>query len=244
MNIVGWSVRFAVDDSRARAISAMMKTPLAPELRGLTFSGPSPDDADEPSTITFEINAPDGNNARILAQHLLGKAKVAAGLKPDPSPVVWIAPLADDSQSSHRFLAAAEELVESGEYDLAVIAAQIHLEAHVSTLARLAAAPQSSPLAKAAVENQRAWAPHNRSAQPLLEAMFGKRVTAFPRWADYLAHVKRRNDVAHRGQSVDIASARHSMEIVSEFWLWLNDLAASARDGAAPSPASSPKYST
>lgn len=226
----GWSVRFVVDERESGAISSMLKIGLVHDVRRLSLSDPSSDDTNEPSTVTFELDAQDGREARILAQHLLGRVKTAAGLKADSSALVWVAPLAGDSESSHRFLEAAEEFMDAERYDMAVVAAQIHLEVHVLTLVDEAMASERSPVARAAVARQRGWAPHHPLAQPLLDAVFGMKVDAFPRWPEYLAHVKRRNDVAHSGQSVDSESAKDSVAVVSEFWFWLNQAAEGARD--------------
>lgn len=47
-----------------------------------------------------------------------------------------------------------------------------------------------------------------------------------------MAHVTRRNDIAHGGQDVDEAAARESIEVVEDFWLWLNDLSLGALSGS------------
>lgn len=230
MAVLTWSVRFAENEADARALSpsSVAQVAFAAEVHGIKFSRPSNDDPGEPSTITFEIDAIDGNDARLRAQHLLLKAKRAAGLKEELSPVVWVALLSGrgGSDSGHRFLEAAEELIVDGRYDLAVVAAQVHLEAHVAALVKATMASEPSELVRAVYERQRGWAPHSQAARSLLELLLGLRMEEFPRWADYKAHVRRRNDVVHEGQAVDVDSAKTSVSIALDFWLWINRAAA------------------
>jgi hypothetical protein len=137
--------------------------------------------------------------------------------------------------SSHRFLEHARTLFESEDgYDLAVVAAQIHLEIQVKILVEQATASDASRLKGALVGQRHTWAPHDRWMRAILEALFGVRVTDYPRWGDYDAHLTRRNDVIHSGQDVDEDAARESIELVEHFWLWLNEVAT----GASASPAS------
>lgn len=72
------------------------------------------------------------------------------------------------------------------------------------------------------IEARHSWAPHDRLVQALLKALFQVNVTVdYPRWKEYRDHLDRRNDIAHRGQEVDPASARASIEVVTDLWLWL-----------------------
>jgi len=229
MPTLTWSVRFAVDDADANAMSAVGHlVAVEREVRGLHFEAPPQTDPDGPATVTFELVERDAKSARLLAQYFLSKAKRAAGLKDDWSPVVWVAVLASTTESSgHRFLDAARELVDAEHYDIAVVAAQIHLEAHVAVLARASAinAEQTGDAVSAHEQKRRGWPPHRLQTRRLLEPLFGVEMHRFPRWAEYLAHVSRRNDVVHHGRAVDRDSALTSLEIVQSFWLWLNEAA-------------------
>ena len=217
-----WSVRLAVAESDAGPISRELAVAWTGEVHRLVMRA---GEDGEPDTVTFELDAANAQAARIVAQHSLGKVRAAAGLPVRESPVLWVAPLLGGSESSHRFLSHAEDLVEENAFDLAVVAAQIHLEVQVATLVRRAIAAHSSPLVHALAERQRGWPPHDRWAQPVLEALFDVRMTTFPRWREYNAHVSRRNDVAHGGQVVDRESATDSLRVVSDLWLWLNEAA-------------------
>jgi hypothetical protein len=141
---------------------------------------------------------------------------------------VWVNLLASTSDGSgRRFLEAAEELMEAERYDLGLVAAQIHLEAHVAALVRAAiGAGKADEDVVLHDEKRGGWAPHRRQARHLLEPLLGLDMEQFPRWADYRVHVLRRNDVAHEGKTVDRESAMTSLAVVQELWTWLNEAAA------------------
>lgn len=232
MSTLTWSVRLAVDERDSGPISRVLDQALTHDIRRLTVSRPVGAYDEGADVVTFELAAPDARNARILAQHLLGKVRRAAGLKAQEAPVVWVAPLLPTQSSSHRFLDHARELFESEDgYDLAVVAAQIHLEIQVKILVERTVADDSSRLRGAIVDQRHSWAPHDRWARAILEALFQVRMTDYPRWREYEAHLTRRNDVAHRGQEIDRAAAQESIEVIEHFWLWLNELAAKAGSG-------------
>ena len=145
------------------------------------------------------------------------------------APVIWVARLADEAESSLRYLEQAKELLDDEPFDLAVVAVQIHLEVHVRVLVEMTAEAQFSPLLDAVISGQRSWGPHERWLQPVLEALFGIKMADCPVWSDYKdAHLQRRNAVVHRGQEIDADSAKASIDTVSALWLWLNDAATRA----------------
>jgi hypothetical protein len=120
-------------------------------------------------------------------------------------------------------------LLHEERFEMAVVAAQIHLEVQVRVLVEMTAEASSSSLLAAVISGQRRWAPHERWLQPILEALFGTRMADCPAWADYIdTHVPRRNAVVHSGQEIDSDSAKASLDTVSAFWLWLNEAATAA----------------
>jgi hypothetical protein len=173
-----WSVRLAVEEADAGPISREMSVAWTRDVHLLVIGAAG---SDEPVTITSELDAVNPQAARILAQHLLGKVRSAAGLKVHESSVVWVAPLLGGAESSHRFLSHATDLIDEEAFDLAVVAVQIHLEVQVATLVRRAVAASPSPLVQALVVRERGWPPHDRWARPVLEALFDVRMTTFPR---------------------------------------------------------------
>lgn len=195
-------MRLAVDGEFSNElINALARYFMLRRIYLLEF-GPATTDDGEPPTVTMEVDALNEQEARVLGQHLVGEAQAAAREARRETIVVWVAPLADGDKSSLRFLGRAKELIEDEDFDLAVVAIQIHLEVQVSTLIRRAA--RSDPCRKVSLlvgEGDRGWAPQTQSAQRVLEALFGIKVTTFPRWREYTVHLKRRNDVVHAGAS-------------------------------------------
>jgi hypothetical protein len=238
MPVRRWSVRLAVESRVDNALMDAMVS-LAHKMRwyGVEF-GPSPDEG--PETVTIEFDALDGNEARIRAQQMFGRAQEIARSRPRGSTVVWVAPAKDAAESSLRFLGRARELFEEEDYALVVVVAQIHLETQVAALVRLVLGDDPSPLVKVVVKNDRGWAPHDRFGQQVLEALLAVKMSEFPRWEEYKAHVARRNDVAHGGASIDRESSETSLQVVLDLWLWLNDAAqrAPASGDGTPLPSS------
>lgn len=229
-----WSVRLAVESKVAGPISQAM---LAAVGRGvpvyqMSLSDHDPDDEDGLDALTFELEASDPRQARLDAQYLLEKVLGAAGLRKHQARVIWIAPVLDSERSSHRFLGMARNLLDDEETaDLAVVAAQIHLELHIKALVADAVADDPSPLRAVLVDHDsNSWGPQARNVQVLLNALFGVNVKRdYPRWSDYVDHNKRRNAIAHRGQTVSEDDARASLDVITDLWTWLNNAAGATR---------------
>jgi len=218
-----WSVRLIVDETVIGPLSLHLTAALDRAVQGLSIGGGRfGEDEGEPCWVTIELLAASGREARIVAQHLVGLACEAAGLTPQELPVAWVAPLSPGDASSHRFLGQARDMTEQELPELAIVAAQIHLEVQVETLMQRAVADDPSPVAAAAIRNRRTWSPHDRWVRPILEALLRVNMENFDRWHEYLEHVTRRNAVVHGGQEMTAEAARASINIVAALWLWLN----------------------
>ena len=181
--------------------------------------------------LTVDIRAQSARAARIMVQHRIGEALSDAGLARRAPDVVWVAPLDVSDESSHRFMEQARGLLEAEDFELAIVAAQIHLEMHVATLLRRFVEADDSPLGRALVASNTEWTASQSWQRSFLEQLLGRRVSKdFPGWKRYQAHLERRNDVVHRGQAVDQTSAEESLEVVEAFWEWLNNEALRALD--------------
>jgi hypothetical protein len=200
------------------------------EIRGITLAGPGAEVDDGSDTVTFELDAPDACHARILSQHWLGEASRKSGLRVEQARVIWVAPLLASTRSSHRFIEMARSLAEDEEtVDLAVVAAQIHLELHVKALINRAVAQDVSPLRDVLVEDDgHTWGPQHPMVKALLRGLFGvEPAKTYRRWREYTDHLKRRNAISHRGQTVSMADAEASIAVVEDLWMWLNAAALS-----------------
>jgi hypothetical protein len=176
----------------------------------------------------LEIRGINENDARARAQHIVGEALRKARRPVRQHPVVWVARLSGDPVSSLRFLEEAESRLRDEQFDMAVVAAQIHLEVQVRVLLEAAAEHTSNEGLHAVISQRPGWGPHNPRTGPIIEALFTSALADCPAWREYRAHVDRRNAVVHMGQAIDAESARASLEAVSSLWLWLNAAASDA----------------
>jgi hypothetical protein len=223
-----WSVRLLLDPEEAGPLSRV----LTPELEaGVDESvlprqiGSERGDEAESDTVTFDVTAPTASDARIAAQHRLGEMKRRAGLRVREAEVVWVAKLSDDPGADDlRFLRYANELLANEQPEMAVVAAQTHLEIQVRTLLRMTLEAKPSPVFEAISKRLR-WAPDNPWLQPILEELYQVRMDRCGAWRAYKAHAVRRNHVVHAGQHVEVIEARESIDAVSRVWTWLSDIA-------------------
>jgi hypothetical protein len=222
-----WSVRLALEEAHAGPVSGVAMAAVGAGVHNISIGRPFVHEEDEPVTFTIELDAPSARDARLIGQHKLGELHKLAGLPVRELPVVWVARLSDQQASSLRFREYARELLEGEQFEMAVVAAQIHLEVHVKALVEMVAEAAPSPLLTAVITAQRGWPPHTQGLQAILEALFDVKMAQYHGWAGYMAHVTRRNAVVHGGQEIDADSAKASIEAVSDLWLWLNAAATS-----------------
>jgi hypothetical protein len=223
-----WCVRLVLGDGEAGPLSRI----LIPELEaGIDQTvlprmiGREGYDENEPHTITFDVSAGTAQNARVAAQHRLGEMKRRAGLRVGESAIAWVARLSNDvSADSLRFLSLAKQLAGNECPEMAVAAAQIHLEVQVRILVEMTAEIEPSPILDA-IAGRLKWAPHDPWLRPILESLYDIKMDDCGAWNAYKAHVTRRNHVVHRGQSIDDVAAKESIAAVSALWEWLNNIA-------------------
>ncbi len=139
--------------------------------------------------VTLELRATDADAAEKLAQELVAFSLGEAGLKTSLLPVVWVAPLSEGSESSHRFLEEAKDLFESERYDLAVVAAQIHFELQVRLLLERAATRADNRWATRLVKNRRVAALANDVSKASVQLLLGMDVTESRHWPEFSAHL-------------------------------------------------------
>lgn len=233
-----WSVRARLepgDRSHPESYSSRFRDV---GMRTLTVALVEPgDDGSLAAThVTVEVPAEDAGHARATVVGVLDEIRTSEGLPREDVSVLWVAPLAPGAESSLRFLDQARELFDAGQHELAIVAAQIHLETHVSTLLRQFVEADTSRLGHALLSADTEWTFSQGWQRSLFESFLGVRPSKdFPDWKQYDAHRTRRNAVVHRGQVVDQQAARESLEVVDRFWVWLNEAALTALAAEHPS---------
>lgn len=189
------------------------------------FHGDEPEDT---PFVTLELRATNADAAEKLAQELVAFSLGEAGLKTSLLPVVWVAPLSEGSESSHRFLEEAEDLFESERYELAVVAAQIHFELQVRLLLERAATRADNRWATRLVKNRRVAALANDVSKASVQLLLGMDVTESRHWPEFSAHLSRRNAVVHEGRSLGSTEAAASIKVVQAMWAVLAEAERSA----------------
>jgi hypothetical protein len=212
-----WSVAFVISDedsialSRHDAFDVMHTENVRALSNGLSGVGES----DEVASLKLEIAAATAGDAKTAAENLLFLGRQASGLPAEVPTVAWVTPLKSDDASSVRFLEKAEQhMDDEDEADIAVVAAQIHLEVQVRTLIEQAA-EQDGPEWIEVLMNRRGLGNLNsRQVKDLLRALLGIDIAGVPEWQEYKAHNLRRNAIVHEGQNVEPAEAKASVNVV------------------------------
>lgn len=192
--------------------------PMHTDIIRMVIGGFHSDELEDTPFVTLELRATDAHAAEKLAQELVAFSLDEAGLEASLLPVVWVAPLGESSESSHRFLEQAKELFQSEEFDLAVVAAQIHFELQLRLLLERAAARAGNRWARRLVKNRRVAALANDVSKASVQLLLGIDVTESRHWPEFNAHLSRRNAVVHEGQSVGSKEAAASIRVVQALW--------------------------
>jgi hypothetical protein len=169
--------------------------------------------------ITYELYADTPEEAEDLAQRLATFSLMETELKPpERFTVVWAAPLRDEPESSHRFLEQAKDLFGSAQFELAIVAAQMHFEIQVRLLLDRAAVRAGTPWAKRLTKYSRVATLSNDVSTASVQLLLGSDATASPLWPEYVAHLKRRNAVVHGGRTMTSGDAASSIKVVQSLW--------------------------
>lgn len=223
-----WTVRLVVEEHVARSLSGLDRIAwgVGQGLRSLQI-GDSITDEEELTSITFELEAPDASSAEARAQARAASARQAAGLKSAEMPVAWVAPLQAGEASSQRFLACAGDLLDLGQFEMAVVAAQIHFEIQVRTLLDHAAEGRGgASWARRLADARGVGSLQTDHSKAAVQLLLGVDPTDLkPEWSHYVAHRKRRNDIVHEGQAVGRREGMASIAATRALWTRLSEAA-------------------
>jgi hypothetical protein len=142
--------------------------------------------------------------------------------------VAWVNLLTDDEASSVRFLDKAEELLEDeDEQDMAVVAAQIHLEVQIRTILSNAVEHSGPDWADVLLKTRGLGNLNNKQTQALIKALLGINVKQMPEWEAYKRHNVLRNAIVHEGQDAEEEEAKSSVATVRAICIRLANAAQS-----------------
>lgn len=223
-----WSVAFVIDEVDARPLSRQEVFEIMhPDgVRSISIGPSGLDEPEEVASLKLELQAPSAVGAQQRAENLLLQARRAVGLLDVIPSVAWVTPLADDYSSSARFLEKAEALLEDeDEQDMAVVAAQIHLEVQVQTLLATAAENHGPEWVSVLLNSRGLGNLNNKLTQSLILALLEVDIKQLPQWEAYKRHNVLRNAVVHEGQDVEPEEARSSVTTVRAICIHLANAA-------------------
>lgn len=210
------------------------------ELPGLDYAGPriagpanyilinapiTPDREPIPGgkpTLELYVDATDLDDAQRRAEAVYAEMRKEGGLPPQPKPRVvglFDATGADPLWLQHFDEAA--DMLEQQRYELAIVTAQIACEIEVQTAIEEAADAPEGSLARMAIDAPRSYSLIDPRAREVFKALLGQTPTEREFWAEYHDHVKRRNNVVHRGARVTRPDAVASVNAAEEMVDWV-----------------------
>lgn len=220
-----WSVGLVVDDLESRRLSEnSIALYMLEVMEGhyLRFSSPPLVESEDFENLRLEVAANSAPAAEDRALNIIYQARRAAGLPPKVVPVAWVAPRGH-LESDENYLDEAEELVKEERYGLAIVAAEIHLEAQVKAIIERAVRRVAPTLEEVLLQHRNNLSLRHAAGRKMIERFLGFNVTHLPEWQGYQGHLGRRNEVAHAGKSFDEEEAEDSIAIVRKMWLRLAD---------------------
>lgn len=213
-----WSVRLLLTEDEARALGRPALWPIHEAARRMVVGGGLVDEVDEFPFVTLELAASDPEAAEQLARQLVTEVLREVGLPDRTFPMAWVAPLREGSANSLRFLEEAKELYDSERFELAIVAAQMHLELQLRLLLERGVERASSRWARRLIKNRRVAALANDVSIATVQLLLGVDVTQTHQWPEFGAHLARRNAVVHEGLAVGPAEAKASIKVVQALW--------------------------
>lgn len=173
---------------------------------------------DELPYIAFELEANGFDDAVESAQRLVAEALRTQGIDPRRLEVVWAVPVRDRTLWGHLFLEQAKGLFDAEQYELALVAAQMHFEAQVLLVMERAADRIGTAWAARLLKHLGVATLSTDVSCATAELLLEIEVTQSRYWPAYQAHRKRRNTATHQAQPMSKQDARASIEVVQAFW--------------------------
>lgn len=118
----------------------------------------------------------------------------------------------EDQRRDSELLDRANDLVAQGHHDLAVIVAQTACEVLVADAMRAVARGHASDeLYPWLLQRVGSYTLIDNQTRKLWNALSATSIQQEPWWSEYREHVRRRNQIVHEGQRVDVEAARASL---------------------------------
>ena len=217
-----WSVGLVIDDAESRRLSEdSIALYILDTTDGHMLRFKSPPEADGLENLRLEIGAQDAREAEDRALGIIYKARRAANLPDAVIPVAWVTPVRDTEVGSN-FLDEAEDLIEAEQFQMAVVAADIHLKVQVKAMIETAVNRAAPAFAEVLLQHRSNTNINRPEGQAMIRRFLDADVTRFEEWQAFRAHSGRRNAVVHEGQAIDESEATDSLAAVRMLWLRLS----------------------
>jgi hypothetical protein len=219
-----WSVGLVVNDAELRHLSensVAMYIMEATEGHYLRFSSP-PEESSDFENLRMEVAASSAAVAEDRALGIVYRARKTAGLPDRVVPVAWVSPQGQ-MEGGENFLDQAENLLEGENFSLAIVAAEIHLDAQVKTMIELAVKGMAPDFEEVLLQHPNNLRIHHFAGRKMVERFLGLSLTHLPEWEEYRAHLSRRNEAAHSGRRFEEEEAKQSIAVVRKTWLRIAD---------------------
>lgn len=218
-----WSVGLVIDDAESRRLSeSSIALYILESTDGHMLRFKSPPDVDDVENLRLEISAQSAKEAEDRALGVIYKARRAAKLPDAVVPVAWVTPVRDTEVGSN-FLDEAEDLLDSEQFQMAVVAADIHLEVQVKAMIETALNRVVPEFADVLLQHRSNTNINRPEGQSMIKRLLNVDVTRLDEWHAFRAHAGRRNAIVHEGQSIDEAEAVDSLSAIRSLWLRLSE---------------------
>jgi hypothetical protein len=215
-----WQVHVSVTPQELEALRAPAAAVMP--LEHLEFHTGPTDGPEGEAILAMRVQASTVEEAIGEARHMYRKLRVAADLPPDDTPSIlgYISPWWRRGSVHQHIAKEAHELHRQGRYELAVLRIQTACELRVAeTLTRLLRDAHSDAQVDRLIRRPTTLA--DQQTQALAHMLTGQAVQQTPWWFAYTQHLKRRNEIAHRGLEITGDESRASLKAAIDLHAWL-----------------------
>jgi hypothetical protein len=214
-----WQVHFAGEPTESEAIQRAASTVMPGEhidIHTDVIDGCAGD-----VTVAIRVYAQTRDKAVEDARFLLRKIRAAAGLPPAETRTLGhISPWWKTGSLTRDIAEEALELHRQGRHELAIIRTHTACEIEI-THALTSLLTEQHPHADPKHLIQRRATLRDDASRALLHLLTGRRIQDEFWWTNYIAHIRRRNEIVHQGVTVTHDDADESMTVSLELRRWL-----------------------
>jgi hypothetical protein len=219
-----WSVGLVIDEAEIRSLSdSSIVMYILKNTDGHMLRFKLPSEAGGLENLRLELNAQNAREAEDRAVGIIETARRAAKLPDAVVPVAWVTPVRDTEIGSN-FLDEAKDLIESEQFQMAVVAADIHLEVQAKAMIERAVDRMAPAFADVLLQHRASTNINRPEGQAMIKRFLSIDLTSLKEWQAFKAHAGRRNAIVHEGLSIDEAEAAASISAVHDLWLRLGEV--------------------